>query len=158
MTDNKVANEKKVIIRLLQKDDINNGLFEVLSQLTHAPALNREIFDAIFDQQENLWIRPTLVAADCESGQVVGTASAMIQHKFLRGGRPSGYIDDVVVDKNERGRHIGLRLIDKLVQFCDLEDWYKVVLDYSSHNISFYERCGLQKMGQQMGTRFPRKV
>lgn len=115
-----------------------------------APVLDHENFDAIFDRQEKLRIRRTLVAVDCESGPVVCTASAMNQHKFLRGGRPSGYIGDVVVDKNERGGHLGPCLMDDLVKVCDAEDCYMVVLDCSSHNISFYQRCVLQKMGQQM--------
>ena len=147
----------EVIIRPLCKEDINNGFFEVLSQLTEAPALTAEKFEQVLERQEKLGIRLTLVAVDDSSRKVVGTGSAMIEHKFIRGGRPHGHIEDVVVDENERGRHVGLQLINGLVNFCDTNECYKVTLDCSFHNISFYERCGLKKMGQQMGKYFPVK-
>lgn len=146
--------EAQVTIRLLEDGDRDRGFFDVLSQLTDAPKLSQDEFTAILKRQRTLGIRRTLVAVDEPSDSVIATGSAMIEHKFIRGGRPCGHIEDVVVDKNERGRRVGLRIISELVDHCESEGCYKVVLDCSSHNIEFYEKCGLQQMGKQMGKYF----
>ncbi|MCR5032912.1 MAG: GNAT family N-acetyltransferase [Lachnospiraceae bacterium] len=64
------------------------------------------------------------------------------------------YIDDLCVDENARGRHIGRQLYDYVCSFAKEQGCYNVTLNVWSCNESamkFYESCGLvpQKIGME---------
>ncbi len=62
------------------------------------------------------------------------------------------YIDDLCVEENVRGKHIGKTLYEYVIEFAKNEGCYNVTLNVWSCNRSalrFYEKCGLvpQKIG-----------
>jgi ribosomal protein S18 acetylase RimI-like enzyme len=64
------------------------------------------------------------------------------------------YIDDLCVDENFRGQHIGKQLYDYVVSFAKEQDCYNVTLNVWECNQNakkFYEHCGLkpQKTGME---------
>lgn len=64
------------------------------------------------------------------------------------------YIDDLCVDENKRGLHIGSQLYDYVSAFAKEQGCYNVTLNVWSCNesaIRFYEACGLvpQKIGME---------
>ena len=64
------------------------------------------------------------------------------------------YIDDLCVDENIRGQHIGKFLYDYVLEFARKEGCYNVTLNVWSCNetaMKFYEKCGLkpQKVGME---------
>ena len=64
------------------------------------------------------------------------------------------YIDDICVDENARGRHIGRRLYDHVIAYARELGCYNVTLNVWSCNpgaMKFYESCGLvpQKVGME---------
>ena len=64
------------------------------------------------------------------------------------------YIDDLCVDENCRGKHIGKTLYDKVIEYAKEIGCYNVTLNVWSCNESamrFYEKCGLkpQKIGME---------
>lgn len=64
------------------------------------------------------------------------------------------YIDDLCVDENIRGRHIGKQLYEYVLTFARENNCYNVTLNVWSCNESalhFYEKCGLtpQKIGME---------
>lgn len=64
------------------------------------------------------------------------------------------YIDDLCVDEEQRGKHIGKRLYDYVLNFAKNAGCYNVTLNVWACNESamrFYERCGLvpQKIGME---------
>lgn len=64
------------------------------------------------------------------------------------------YIDDLCVDKNRRGEHIGKNLYEYVLNFAKEQDCYNVTLNVWACNESarrFYENCGLvpQKVGME---------
>ncbi len=92
--------------------------------------------EAIFMQRQG--IVKTFVCVEGE--MIIGTASLIVEPKFVRAGRPAGHIEDVVVDKDHRGRGIGKRLIQHCVG--QLIGGYKVQLACQPHNAGFYRTCG----------------
>lgn len=98
---------------------------------------------------------PILVAAD-ENDVVKGYAFCIFQE------HNSGsltdiktlYIDDLCVDENCRGQHIGTLLYNAVLDFAKKNKCYNVTLNVWSCNESamkFYEKCGLkpQKVGME---------
>lgn len=64
------------------------------------------------------------------------------------------YIDDLCVDENIRGQHIGRQLYEYVLAFAKESGCYNVTLNVWSCNedaIQFYEKCGLvpQKIGME---------
>lgn len=97
--------------------------------------------------------RPIFVA---ESGNVVGYAFCVFQrHKEQN--TPDFttlYIDDLCVDENCRGEHIGTALYEYVLGFAKRSGCYNVTLNVWACNepaMRFYERCGLsvQKIGME---------
>ena len=65
------------------------------------------------------------------------------------------YIDDICVDENARGKHIGKALYEHVVEFARAQGFYNVTLNVWTCNPSamkFYEAMGLkpQKIGMEL--------
>lgn len=154
MSTSQITNKaNNITVRSLHKQDGVNGFFAVLRQLTDAPDLDQDTFQQILQSEQQNGMRETVVAV-LDEGKVVGTGAVMFQRKFIRGGSMCATIEDVAVDEQMRGKDIGKRLIQELVERSRKRKCYKVTLDCSSWNIQFYEKCGMRKMGQQMGMYF----
>lgn len=64
------------------------------------------------------------------------------------------YIDDLCVDENARGHHIGTQLYQYVLDFAKVHGYYNVTLNVWADNkkaLGFYERIGLrvQKIGME---------
>ena len=100
--------------------------------------------------------RPIFVGVD-ETGNVLGYAFCVFQqhlnHNILTDVK-SLYIDDLCVDETIRGRHIGRKLYEYVLDYARESDCYNVTLNVWACNESamkFYEKCGLvpQKVGME---------
>lgn len=101
--------------------------------------------------------RPVFVAAD-EKDSVIGYAFCVFQqhlnNNILTDIRTL-YIDDLCVDENIRGRHVGRRIYDEVIRFAKESGCYNVTLNVWSCNepaMKFYQKCGLspQKTGLEL--------
>ena len=101
--------------------------------------------------------RPILVAAD-ETDQVLGYAFCIFQQHVddnIMTDIRTLYIDDLCVDENRRGQHIGSQLYRYVLDFARESGCYNVTLNVWSCNeaaMKFYEACGLkpQKVGMEV--------
>ena len=64
------------------------------------------------------------------------------------------YIDDLCVDENARGHHVGTKLYNFIIEFAKQNDCYNVTLNVWANNknaIEFYKKIGLsiQKIGME---------
>lgn len=100
--------------------------------------------------------KPIFVAVD-EAEQVLGYAFCIMQqynnHEIMTDIRTL-YIDDLCVDEQLRGQHIGKRLYEYVVNFAREQKFYNVTLNVWCLNesaINFYKACGLipQKIGME---------
>lgn len=163
------------LFRRLAVADYDSNYMQLLQQLTKAPLVPRETFEAF------------VVAADaCTAGHLVcvaeapvsvdatatatpplsadaqpppslatgttlaATATLLVERKLIRGGASVGHIEDVVVDAQFRGKGLGRRLIDALTDEARRRGCYKVILDCAESNVAFYERCGYATKELQM--------
>ena len=101
--------------------------------------------------------RPIFAAVD-ENDCLVGYAFCIFQQhvndNILTDIRTL-YIDDLCVDEEKRGMHIGKTLYQAVLDFARKEGCYNVTLNVWSCNESamrFYEKCGLkpQKVGMEV--------
>ncbi|NBJ99169.1 GNAT family N-acetyltransferase [bacterium 1xD8-48] len=100
--------------------------------------------------------RPIFTATD-EDGKVLGYAFCIFQQHIndnILTDIKTLYIDDLCVDENIRGRHIGKQLYEAVLAFAREQSCYNVTLNVWSLNEparKFYESCGLkpQKVGME---------
>lgn len=100
--------------------------------------------------------RPIFVAVD-EAEEVLGYAFCVFQQHInnnILTDVKTLYIDDLCVDEEKRGMHIGRTLYDYVIDYAKAEGCYNLTLNVWSCNESamrFYEKCGLvpQKVGME---------
>lgn len=95
--------------------------------------------------------KPVFVATDSED-RVVGYCFCIIEdHSESNNLRPviSLYIDDLCVDENERGKHIGKMLYGYVVDYARRNGFHNITLNVWNCNPSamkFYEKMGLHPL------------
>ncbi len=112
---------------------------------------DEEILEIIHNEKT-----PVLIAAD-ENDSVMGYAFCIFQQHIgnnILTDIKTLYIDDLCVDENIRGKHIGSSLYNAVLDFARKNDCYNVTLNVWSCNESamrFYEKMGLkpQKVGME---------
>ena len=126
------------MIREIAKDDLTDEYFLLLSQLSgELKSYNvYNIWKAYLEGSSKTYVYIN------NENRIVGTATIIVEDKFLRCGSSVGHIEDVVVDKTCRTRGVGRELTNKCVEFAEEHGCYKVVLDCSEKNIPFYVKCG----------------
>lgn len=151
-------------IRRAGKEDLNgiNKLLYEVAAIHHngRPDLfkadtkkysNEELIEILEDN-----VRPIFVGVD-EKEQVLGYAFCVFQqHKEdnILTDIKTLYIDDLCVDQERRGMHIGKQLYEYILSFAKEQGCYNVTLNVWTCNQSamkFYEKCGLvqQKIGME---------
>lgn len=92
--------------------------------------------------------KPIFVGVD-ENDQVLGYAFCVFQQHIgdnVLTEIKTLYIDDLCVDENLRGQHIGKQLYEHVLSFAKEQGCYNVTLNVWSCNENarkFYEKCGL---------------
>ena len=100
--------------------------------------------------------RPIFVAVG-ENEEVLGYAFCVFQQHInnnILTDIKTLYIDDLCVDEDKRGMHIGKQLYDYVINFAREQGCYNLTLNVWSCNVNamkFYEKCGLvpQKVGME---------
>ena len=100
--------------------------------------------------------RPIFVAVDAKD-EVAGYAFCIFQQHIndnILTDIKTLYIDDLCVDEQIRGQHIGMMLYQEVLRFARANGCYNVTLNVWSCNetaMRFYEKCGLkpQKVGME---------
>lgn len=153
-----------MIIRRAEKTDIdaiNKLLYEVL-MIHHngRPDLFKANVKKYSDKELAVIIedesKPIFVAVD-EAENVLGYAFCLFeQHKNsnILTDIKTLYIDDLCVDEERRGMHIGKQLYEYVVDFAKLQGCYNLTLNVWACNegaVKFYEKCGMspQKLGME---------
>ncbi len=154
-----------MIVRRAQKEDIP-GILELLVQVDMVHHKGRpDIFKGPatkYDAAELETIladdsSPVFVCVD-DGGSVKGHAFCIhkqeVNNNVLTDIRTL-YVDDICVDENARGQHIGKMLFDHVRSYALAQGFYNITLNVWSCNpgaMSFYEKMGFvpQKVGMEM--------
>ncbi|PAV62192.1 hypothetical protein WR25_16991 isoform B [Diploscapter pachys] len=99
-------------VRPLHIADFDKGYLDLLSQLTTVGPVTREQFNERFLVMQHT--QPTayyvVVIEDESSQKVVGSATLVIEWKFIHSASCRGRVEDVVIDANMRGKKLGALL------------------------------------------------
>lgn len=138
----------EVIIRELIPEDMDNGFLESLDALRPASGTDRRVAMGVLEEiQDN----PChVVAVAVVDGRVAGTATMLVERKFIHGGGLAGHIEDVAVAADSQGRGIGRRLVEYLLDVAGKRGCYRTTLDCQEDLVAFYDKLGFRRNGESM--------
>jgi glucosamine-phosphate N-acetyltransferase len=128
----------EVTIRELCGPDVTPSFLETLGSLAEVQLSVPEALE-IFRQRLRAGIR-TYIAVT--GGQIVGTATLLLEQKFIHGGGRVGHIEDVAVHRDFQKRGIGAALIRHMTRESRQFGCYKVILNCFEDRIPFYQSLG----------------
>jgi glucosamine-phosphate N-acetyltransferase len=150
----KIFNYKNLEIRNLEFKDYNKKYLNLLSQLTvlDISSIDYELFKSFVLSLNNNHI--VLVIEDNLKNCIIGTITILIEQKLIRNFGKVAHIEDVVIDKDFRGKGIGKLLIQEAIKIAHKNKCYKIILDCDETNVPFYEKCNFKNKGSFMAYYF----
>ncbi len=133
-------------IRAMYATDFQRGFREVLGALSSV-TLSDEAAMLVFRKRLRSRVLTFVAIAD---DRVVGTASLLIETKFIHNGGCVGHIEDVAVLPDLQGHGVGHALVQHLIEECRKARCYKVILDCDPTIIHWYETLGFRPWCQAM--------
>ncbi|XP_055880184.1 glucosamine 6-phosphate N-acetyltransferase-like [Biomphalaria glabrata] len=136
--------------RPLSSGDYDKGYLDLLTELTIVGDISRDTFLNQFYKMkacgDNYYI---IVIEDLSKNKIIGTATLVIEKKFIHHVSSRARVEDVVVSNEYRGLQLGKVLLDILVCLSKKMGSYKVSLECKDHNVKFYEQFGFEKAPEQ---------
>ena len=133
---------ENIIIREIQESDLEKGFLESLDNLKKASDLEEDkaknILKNILDDSNHI-----IHVAELD-GNIVGSATLLIEQKFIHRGGLVGHIEDVVVKEGFERRQIGRLIIESLLEESRKRGCYKTILDCKDDVKVFYEKIGFK--------------
>lgn len=115
-----------------------DGVFALVEQLSDSYDVDRASFDTAFADALDDPERSVLLVASSASGEVLGYA-LMIVSRLLYTRVDSAQIQELIVDKRQRGSGIGSRLVAAVEDIC-LQRGLNQLTVASSRTPAFYDR------------------
>jgi glucosamine-phosphate N-acetyltransferase len=129
------------VIREMTGPDLAHGFLETLAALAEVN-LSFEEAAELFRARLRAGVR-TYNA--CVGDRVVGTASLVLEQKFIHKGGKIGHIEDVAVHPDYRHLRVGSVLVRHATEQARKLGCYKVILSCYEHMAPFYEGLGFHR-------------
>ena len=127
-----------------KKDEI----IDLLSQLSYTKYItDNEMCDFIVNKPSNHLI---YICEETEKNKLVGMITVFVERKLIHNFGKVAHIEDLVVDKDERGKSIAQKLINKCIDYAKSENCYKIILNCNENLIKFYEKNNFYNACYQM--------
>jgi glucosamine-phosphate N-acetyltransferase len=131
--------------------DLSRGFLETLSGLSEANLTFEEAVKVLRNR-----LRSGIYTYVARAGEeVAGTATLLVEDKFIHNGGRVGHIEDVAVHPGYQKQGIGAALIEHAVSEAKRLGCYKVILNCYEHVAPFYEKLGFRR--QDLGMRLDLK-
>lgn len=138
---------------ILKELDVNDDYYQyccLLKQLTSMDPdkITKEAFQ---DHLYQIHCNPNhhIIIAKLND-KIVGSTTLLIEPKIIHNLSSIGHIEDVVVDKECRSHGVGSLLIKEAIEIAKKNNCYKIILDCSEKNTTFYQKFGFIKKELQM--------
>jgi glucosamine-phosphate N-acetyltransferase len=131
---------------MMEAADLGRGFFTALSALKPVDLSDEQAL-AVFHRRSAAGVLTYVALVD---DRVVGTASLLIEPKFIHSGGVVGHVEDVAVRVDDQHHGVGAALVLHLLDVCRGAGCYKVILDCEENVIPFYERLGFRRWERAM--------
>lgn len=135
----------------LTDEDLATGFLEALASLSDVGLTPAEAM-SVARARSRQGVKTYVARLD---ERVVGTASLVVERKFIHRGGKVGHIEDVAVHREFQKRGIGTRLVQHVTEEARKLGCYKVILDCFDRLAPFYARLGYRTFNVGMRVDFP---
>ena len=128
----------EINFRLVKQEDINDvfGLLNQLKKIDIEKIDKNEAWDKFNSNTSSNSV------VGIYNDKIVAYGSVVIENKIR--GEVAGHIEDIVVDKEVRGKMIGVLLIKELIEVARKKGCYRITLFCKEELINFYSRNGFK--------------
>ena len=128
----------KVSFRKIKKSDLND-VFALLNQLKKIDTSDLDLDNSWDKFIQNNSSNSIVGIID---NKIIAYGSIIIENKIR--GEVAGHIEDIVVDTEVRGKMIGVKLINELIEIAKKNNCYRITLFCKENLINFYSRSGFK--------------
>jgi len=129
-------------VRPLKSGDYRRGFLQSLSQLTNVGEVSETQFLNRFAEMRAKGDYYVTVIEDLRSNKIIGSATLVIERKFIHSCGLRGHLEDVVVDDTYRGKQLGKLVIVTATLLGEVLGCYKMSLECKDKLIPFYRTMG----------------
>ena len=124
---------------------LNQNLIDELKELYKELNINlSENFKEDLEEiKENIYVI-------INDNKIIGCATLIMEKKLYHQGKKVGHIEDLIINKNYQGLGLGKKLLEYLINICNNNNCYKIILDCNKNLISFYQKVGFINKNIQM--------
>lgn len=139
-------------VRRIRAKDLENGVFECLSNLTTVGDIKNDLAKArrilrqiMEDAGYNIF-----VCVKDGSTEIIGMATLFVEQKLIHDGGKVGHVEDVVTKKGFEGMGVASTVVNEALKLAKRIGCYKVILDCSEKNAPFYEKLNFKRQAISM--------
>lgn len=139
-----------IIIEELNENHDYNKYCNLLKQLTTIDTScfsSQEFFDNLKLINSNPYHK---IFIAIYNQNIIASITVLIEPKIIHNLSRVSHIEDVVVDISYRSFGIGKKLMNKAIEYSKEMNCYKIILDCSENNISYYNKFNFIKKETQM--------
>jgi phosphinothricin acetyltransferase len=134
-------------IDILKQGDLNEGLQNQVSELVKQLLPNKKQIELskIIEEKNQITV------AYCKDNEKIIGIASMCTYVVISGNK--GWIEDVIVDTKARGKGIGQKLIEKLLEVAETMELSEVLLFTADHRtaaISLYTKLGFKQKNSRV--------
>ncbi|KAF2425516.1 putative glucosamine 6-phosphate acetyltransferase, partial [Tothia fuscella] len=137
-------------MRPLCRGDYNRGYMEVLRVVGRTGWVGEDIWDERVE-----WLRTQsgtyyiLVVVNLED-KIVASGTCLLERKFIHNMGVVGHVEDLAVARDQKGKKMGLRVLEALVHIASCNGAYKTMVNCTEANEAFHAQTGFVREGSQM--------
>lgn len=134
-------------IKIINPEELTEDVLDILTDAFKHPRLDLK------EAKERMKIRKRhsfhtfIIKLD---GQVIGTASVLIETKLFGELARIAHVEDVAIRKDLNGFGYGRQLMEYVKEFCKKQRCRKIVLYCSNYNTAFYKKLGFRHTSNLM--------
>ncbi|KAL1519388.1 hypothetical protein AB1Y20_022913 [Prymnesium parvum] len=131
-------------LRALQPSDMHEYI-KLLKQLSVASIMEPARFETHLNVCQRAAVHRITVIEEVQRGILVGCFSLSVQRQPFNNPGLVAHLEDVVVDRSERGTGLGRAMIKAAVIMAEQLGCMRVCLNCKAENATFYEKCGFTR-------------
>jgi glucosamine-phosphate N-acetyltransferase len=129
-------------VRPLKDGDYNRGFLQILSQLTGVGEVSQSQFLNRFAEMRAKGDYYITVIEDTRYNKIIGSATLVVERKFIHGCGLRAQLEDVVVNDTYRGKQLGKLIVVTVTLLAEVLGCYKMSLNCKDHLLKFYSSMG----------------
>ena len=127
-------------------DKVKEELIDLYSQLSICNTISNDDFLEI--------VKNNTIFVEVQNKHIIGAITVLLERKIIHSGKYVAHIEDVVVNKQHRGKQIGKQLLLWACEYAKQQNCYKVILNCDDRIRVFYEKCGFKAKNIEMSLYF----